>query len=158
MERTYASGHVFLSPDRLGVYLITTEKQGIRQHQFTGGSPLEDELKSVFSIRDDIVMADLSLAEQNACRRTTNRTSTTSIISISHVPLVDWVLLERQESWRLVCLMHFVVKSYEGTLSPQVGVEDTVGGGWHLISQLESSQDIAPNVSIITEKALEMTS
>ncbi len=48
--RSYASGHVFLSPDRVQVYLLTTERDGRTQHQFTGGSPLEEANMQVFTL------------------------------------------------------------------------------------------------------------
>lgn len=34
--RTYSSGHVFLNENATQVFLITTEKEGKTQHQFTG--------------------------------------------------------------------------------------------------------------------------
>ena len=49
--RSYASGHVFISADRAQVYLITTERDGRTQHQFTGGSPLEETNMQVFILK-----------------------------------------------------------------------------------------------------------
>lgn len=36
IDRIYSSGHVFISDDKKQVYLITVEKNGKKQHQFTG--------------------------------------------------------------------------------------------------------------------------
>lgn len=116
--RTYSSGHVFLDETRDKVWLVTTEKDGKIQHQFTGGSPMEDINKEVFYTVDGIVKIHLEKVEDNAVIRTFNRTGAKVTDVWNEIPLVDWVLMENRDEtgadfWKLVCLMHFVVKEYE---------------------------------------------
>lgn len=113
--RTYSSGHVFLDETREKVWLITTEKDGKIQHQFTGGSPMEDINKEVFYTVDGTIKVHLDKVEDNAIIRTLNRTGAKVTEPWNEIPLVDWVLMEGRDEngadfWKLVCLMHYVVK------------------------------------------------
>jgi hypothetical protein len=47
--RTYSSWHIFLSESLDSVYLVTTQKDSNIQHQFTGWSPLEEDVFDVIS-------------------------------------------------------------------------------------------------------------
>lgn len=118
LVRTYSSGHVFLDATCEKVWLVTTEKDGKIQHQFTGGSPMEDINKEVFYTVDVVVKIYLDRVEDNADIRTYNRTGAKVTDVWNEIPLVDWVLMENRDEtggdfWKLVCLMHFVVKEYE---------------------------------------------
>ena len=92
--RSYASGHVFLSADREQVYLITTLRDGRIQHQFTGGSPLEETNIQVFILEGGRVQIQRDKTEENAQIRTYNRTGVTVTSHFNNLPLVDWVLME----------------------------------------------------------------
>lgn len=155
--RIYSSGHIFLDNTREKVYLITTEKNGRRQHQFTGGSPLEEVNKDVFFEIDGTIKIRLDAAEENAEIRTFNRTGVRVTEAYNEIPLVDWVLMENltDNSWKFICLMHWIVKSYTGTLDPKIGTEDVIGGEWFEIDTLSNTLDVAPNVYIVTAKAQE---
>lgn len=160
LVRTYSSGHVFLDETCKKVWLVTTEKDGKIQHQFTGGSPMEDINKEVFYTVDGIIKVHLNKVEDNAIIRTLNRTGARVTESWNEIPLVDWALMEGRdengtEFWKLVCLMHYVVKKYEGELSHIDGVEFTAGGGWYEIDNLPNTPNVAPNAYIVAKKAQE---
>lgn len=119
--RTYSSGHVFLDKTREKIWLLTTEKDGKTQHQFTGGSPMDDINKEVFYTIDGTIKIHIDKVEDNAIIRTYYRTGAKVIEPWNELPLVDWVLMENRDEtgadfWKLICLMHFVVKSYVGIL------------------------------------------
>lgn len=160
--RTYSSGHVFLDETRQKVWLVTTEKDGKIQHQFTGGSPTEEINKEVFYIIDGTVKIHLDKVEDNAIIRTENRTGAKVTEAWNEIPLVDWVLMENRDEtgadfWKLVCLMHFVVKRYEGILSSIDGAEYVTGGDWYAIDELPNTPNVAPNAFIVAKKAQEIT-
>lgn len=80
---------------------------------------------------------------------------------MNEIPLVDWILMENRDEngadfWKLVCLMHFVVKEYEGILGYKNGVEYTVGGDWYSIDALPTTPNVAPNAYIVAKKAQEL--
>lgn len=62
-------------------------------------------------------MFDLDVARDNARTRTLNRTGANVLEEYNEIPLVDWVLLETEgvggNYFKLVCLMHYIVKYYE---------------------------------------------
>lgn len=95
--RTYSSGHVFLDETREKVWLVTTEKDGKIQHQFTGGSPMEDINKEVFYSVDGIMKVHIDTVEDNAIIRTRLRTGATVTEPWNEIPLVDWVLMENKD-------------------------------------------------------------
>lgn len=70
--------------------------------------------------------------EHNAELRTFNRTGVKVTETYNELPTVDRALMEHQHSetgeisWRMVCLLHFAVKTYEGNLTPHIGVEEVV--------------------------------
>lgn len=79
----------------------------------------------------------------------------------NEIPLVDWVLMENRDEtgkdfWKLVCLMHFLVKSYDGILGHKDGVEYVTGGNWYEIDTLRDTLHIAPNAYIVAKKAQEL--
>jgi hypothetical protein len=84
--------------------------------------------REVFFQIDGVVRVRLDAAEDNAELRTYNRTGVQVRDTYNPIPLVDWVLMEsldpqKQPFWKLVCLMHYVVKEFDGVLLPQEGVE-----------------------------------
>ncbi len=160
--RSYSSGHVFLDKTREKVYLLTTEKEGKIQHQFTGGSPLEPVNKEVFYFVDGVAKIHVDKVEDNAIIRTGNRTGAIVTNVYNEIPLVDWVLMEGRDQtgeglWKLVCLMHFVVKKYEWILGYKQGIEDVTGGAWYDIDNLPNIANVAPNAYIVAKKAQEIT-
>jgi hypothetical protein len=160
--RTYSSGHVFLDATREKVWLVTTEKDSKIQHQFTGGSPTEDINKEVFYTVDSTVKIHLDRVEDNAMIRTLNRTGARVTEVHNEIPLVDWVIMESQDEkwesyWKLICLMHYVVRQYEWALSFKNWVEYVTSGDWYAIDDLPSIPHVAPNIFIVAKKARELT-
>lgn len=156
--RTYSSWHVFIDVSKKAVYLVTVKKWDSIQHQFTWGSPLEQDFNNIFYWDFKI---DLYKVEENANTRTQNRTWVKVIDTYNEIPLVDWVLLETKTiDWniyyKLVLLLHFVVKKYEGNLWYCEWVEDVVWGNRYNIDELSTLSNIAPNAIIVTTKALEL--
>lgn len=122
-RRVYASGHVFLSEDNQQVFLVSTQskKDSIPQHQFTGGSPLEEEYKNIIIEENGVYKFDVDKARENARLRAKIRTGVTILEEWnSRDSLVDWIMKEYQDKgksyYKLICLMHFVVKKYQGEL------------------------------------------
>ncbi|MCK9272405.1 hypothetical protein M0P65_02555 [Candidatus Gracilibacteria bacterium] len=157
--RVYSSGHIFLSEDNKKVFLVTTQKDGKIQHQFTGGSPMEEENKEVIFIQDGVYKFDIDKVRNNARIRTENRTGAKIIEEYNNIPLVDWALMENEENgeiyYKLVCLMHFIVKKYEGNLG-HIQTEYTIDGNWYEIDKLPTIPNMAPNAYIVSKKAVEL--
>lgn len=157
IERIYCSWHVFITPNCKQVYLIKISKNWYDQRQFTWWSPKEDFLKTTHYIKDGILQFDLEKIEHNAWLRTKNRTSVDVTDIYNDIPLVDRVLNENIDSetgekyWKLVFLLHHFVKSYKGSLAPQVGVEDVSDGKWFDIEDLLLLPSISTNAYIITK-------
>lgn len=156
--RIYSSWHVFLSDDKKEVFLVTTEKNGKIQHQFTWWSPLEEENQEVIYKDNGVYSFDIEKVRNNARIRTQNRTWVEVIKEYNKNPLVDWVLMENEENWeiyyKLVCLMHFIVKKYEWILS-FTWKENTIWGKWYKINELPNIKNIAPNAFIVSKSAVE---
>lgn len=154
--RVYSSGHIFLSEDKNNVFLVTTQKKGRIQHQFTGGSPIESENKEVIIKEDGVYMFDITKVRNNARIRTHNRTWVTITSEYNVDPLVDRALIEQEENgniyYKLVCLMHFVVESYDGDLS-YTDQENVIWGQWYEIDTLPQQADIAPNAYVMSVAA-----
>ncbi len=140
--RTYSSGHVFLDEDCDKVFLVTVEKNGKTQHQFTWGSPTEKEFSDIIykdkKDKDGKIKVNITKVEDNALQRTLNRTWVEVIEPYNDQPLVDWVLMEQKDDsgetfWRMVLLMHFYV-----------------------INELPNIPHIAANAHIVTEKARDL--
>lgn len=163
IKRVYASWHVFLSDDLREVYLVTKEKDGTIQHQFTGWSPLEEEFKDVIRKEDGIYRFDIATVRANARLRTKKRTWVIVTDEYNEHPLVDWVLMENKNAetwesyWKLVCLMHFIVKEYTWTLAA-TGEEYAVSGARYPIENLDNQANIAPNAHLVSRKAVEEVS
>lgn len=105
----------------------------------------------------------LEKVEDNALIRTNKRTGVIVTDTYNTIPLVDWALMENEDEtgntyWNLVCLMHFVVKTYEGQLGANVGTEDVIGADWYSIDDLLDIPFVAPNAYIVTKKAQEIIS
>lgn len=94
MVRTYASGHVFIDETKTKVFLVSTERDGKVQHQFTGGSPMEEINRDVIFRVDGKFKFHLDKVEDNAVLRTLNRTGARVVESYNEIPLVDWVCME----------------------------------------------------------------
>jgi len=161
--RSYASGHVFFSDDLQQVYLTQTEKHGNRQLQFTGWAPLEEANKDVVMNVDWEITFHLGKVEENALLRTAKRVWVDVLEHRNEKPLVDRVAIEMIDAewvrlWRLVCLLHYIVKSYRGVLHPKVGVEDVIGGGWYDVADVlvHGNPEYAPNADIVVKKSLEI--
>lgn len=161
--RTYSSGHGFFNEEHTKVFLLTVEKKWTKQVQFTWGSPLEEINKDVVFHKDRQIQFHLWKIEENALIRTKNRTWVDVLSHWNELPLVDWALIENtNDEWktyrRLVCLLHYIVKSYEGKLEAQIWVEDVIGGQRYDIQDIidNNVEHIAPNASIIIQKALEI--
>ncbi len=157
--RVYSSGHVFIDNTKKEVFLVTTDKNWKVQHQFTWWSPLEDENKEVIIQESWAFKFDLEKVRANARIRTKNRTWVTIIEEYNEKPLVDWALIENKEDgevyYKLVCLMHFIVKKYEWILSATWD-ENTIAWNWYVIDDLPDTKNIAPNAYIVSKKALEI--
>lgn len=156
--RVYSSWHIFLSEDRRKVFLVTTEKNWKVQHQFTWWSPLEEENQEVIYKDNKIYNFNIQKVRNNAKIRTQNRTWVEIIEEYNENPLFDWALMENEENWeiyyKLVCLMHFIVKKYEWILS-FTWKENTIWGKWYKIDELPNIKNIAPNVYIVSKSAVE---
>ncbi|MCP4524025.1 MAG: hypothetical protein GY828_07455 [Candidatus Gracilibacteria bacterium] len=162
IERIYSSGHVFLDEDHKKVFLVTTKKGDKIQHQFTGGAPLEDKNKNVIHNVEGGYSFDIEKVRDNARTRTNTRIGVQVTEEYNEKPLVDWALMEMVDEnsesyYKLVCLMHFIVKKYEGILSAS-GKENAVDAQWYPIENLDSVDNIAPNASLVTQKAVEYIS
>ena len=157
--RVYASWHIFLDNDRKKVFLVTVDKNWKIQHQFTWWSPLEEENKNVIYKENWAYKFDIKKVRNNARIRTKNRTSVDVIEEHNKNPLVDWVLMEQEENWenyyKLVCLMHFIVKKYNWKLT-YTWKENTIWWTWYEIENLPNTKNIAPNAYIVSKKSLEM--
>lgn len=159
--RVYSSGHIFLDEKREKVFLVTTQKNWKTQHQFTWWSPLEDENKEVIFQEKWVYKFDISKVRNNARIRTKNRTWVDVVEEYNQKPLVDWALMENEENWevyyKLVCLMHFIVKKYDWTLSFTWN-EDTIWCKWYDIDKLPDTKNIAPNAYVVSKRASDMLS
>lgn len=155
IRRIYSSGHVFLDESWEKVYLVEVEKNGTRHFQFTGWSPKEEVNKKAYHIVDDVLKIDLWVVESNAEVRTNKRTAVQVTDAYNDLPSIDRVLIEKQddktqEKYRsLVCLMHFLVKTYEGDLTPQVWEEAVIWWDRISLEDIERRSDIAPNVWVV---------
>lgn len=113
---------------------MTVEKGDNKQVQFTGGSPLEETHQQVVYKIGREVKFYLSKVEENAIARTKNRTGVEVIDHYNETPLVDWALMESTDDegnsyWKLVCLLHYIVKKSSGRLKAQKGMENVTEGG-----------------------------
>lgn len=160
ITRVYSSGHVFISEDKRQVFLVTVSKNDRQQIQFTGGSPLEEGLKNVVVHDNWIIKMNIMRIEDNADLRTYNRTGTEVTESYNEIPTVDRVMFEKEDKeWNkfrsLVLLMHFVVKSYKWILSYNL-TENITDWQRYDLDKLSENPLIAPNVSIVVNKSLEI--
>ena len=157
--RVYSSWHIFLDENKEKVYLVTVDKYWKIQHQFTWWSPLEEENKNVIYKENWVYKFDIEKVRNNARIRTKNRTSVDVLEEYNQNPLVDWVLMEQEENWenyyKLVCLMHFIVKKYSWNLT-YTWEENTIWWDWYEIDNLPNIDNVAPNAYIISKKTLEM--
>ena len=158
--RVYASWHIFIDINWKQVLLVTTEKNWKIQHQFTWWSPLEEENKKVIFADGWVYKFDLKKVRNNARIRTKNRTSVLVTEEYNEQnPIVDFVLMETEEDgeiyYKLICLIHFVVKKYEWILTC-TWQEDSIDLTRYDIDKLQNTLNIAPNVYIVTKKALEI--
>ena len=117
--------------------------------------------KEVFYLVDGTMKIHLEKVEDNAIIRTYNRTGVKVTDVWNEIPLVDCVLMENRDEtgadfWKLVCLMHFVVKEYEWILGHKDGVEYVTGGNWYEIDNLPNTKNVAPNAYIVASKAREI--
>ena len=159
--RVYSSGHVFIDENKENVFLVTTDKDWIIQHQFTGWSPLEEINQDIIYTIDWTIKFNLLKIEDNANTRTFNRTWVNVIENWNEIPFVDWVFMERLDEsskiyYRLICLLHFAVKKYEWELEFKKWTEGIIGWKWFNIEKLPETPNTAPNAYIVTKKALEI--
>lgn len=162
--RTYSSGHIFIEKvhgntyedkNYWNVYLITTNKNWITQHQFTGWSPIEEKYKDIFIEKNWIYKLDLNKARENARVRTKNRTWAQVLSEYNKRPIIDWVLIEKNDYYKLVCLMHFIAKDYEWFIDC-TWKENTIEWKFYNIEELDLLWNKAPNVKLVTNKSLEI--
>ncbi|EKE28477.1 MAG: hypothetical protein ACD_3C00054G0017 [uncultured bacterium (gcode 4)] len=157
--RIYSSWHIFLYEDLQKVFLVTTSKDWKIQHQFTWWSPLEDENKEVITNQNWVYRFDLEKVRANARIRTLNRTWVEVTEEYNEVPLVDWALMENEENWeiyyKLVCLMHFIVKGYNWKLWFTMN-EYVIWWDWYEIDQLPNIPNVAPNAYVVSKNAQEI--
>lgn len=158
--RVYSSGHVFLSDNKKQVYLVTTEKDWKIQHQFTGWSPLEEENKEVIFKKNWVYKFDIEKVRNNARIRTKKRILVKILEEYNEKPLVDWVLMENEENWeiyyKIVCLMHFIVKKYDWIISP---TWQKICSFCYLVWYRKIAREtpkVAPNAYIVSKKAVEI--
>lgn len=157
IKRVYSSGHVFLDALWEQVFLVEVEKSGVHHFQFTWWSPKEKENERAYYMVDRVLKFDLWVMQSNAYMRTKNRTSV-EVKSVNNLaPCVDRVLIEKYDEetnkwyWNLVCLIHFLVKEYDGELQSQIWTESVIWWEWIPIDQLDNRDDIAPNVPTVIE-------
>ena len=157
--RVYSSWHVFISDDRKKVFLVTIEKNWKIQHQFTWWSPLEEANFDVIFKKEGKYKFDIKKVRKNAIIRTKNRTWVDVLEEYNKKPIVDWVFIENEEDgeiyYKLVCLMHFIVKEYEGILL-NTWIENTIDWRWYNIDDLQNIRNVAPNAYIVSKKAVEL--
>lgn len=157
--RIYSSGHVFLSDDNEKVFLVTTQKDGKSQHQFTGWSPLEEENKNVIFKENWVYKFDIEKVRNNARIRTKNRTWVDITEEYNQRPIVDWALMENMEDekiyYKIVCLMHFVVKKFDGILG-FTDSEYVIDWQWYKIDELPNTPNVAPNAYIVSKNARDL--
>lgn len=162
--RTYSSGHVFIEKkywnifmdDKYwNVFLLTTDKNGVNQHQFTWWSPKEEKNKEIFIKDGSVYKFDLEKAKNNARIRTKIRTWVKVLNEYNKKPLVDWVLIEKNDYYKLVCLIHFIAKDYEWFLDCTLK-ENTIEWKFYSIEELSLLENKAPNVEIISNYALKL--
>lgn len=163
IRRIYSSWHVLFNEDRTQIFLTTIEKNGNKQTQFPGGSPREDENKNVVYNVGREIKFYLNKVEENAMIRTKNRTGLKVVDHYNTTPMVDRVLMESLDAdgnpyWKLVCLLHYIVKNSTGKVKAQKGKEDIVDGQWVDIDNILSGSVpyIAPNAKLIVMKSFEM--
>lgn len=161
IKRVYSSWHCFIDDSKQKVFLVTTDKNWKIQHQFTWWSPHEKEFSDIiFKDDDGKIKIDLFKSKKNAITRTFLRTWAQVKEHYNDLPLVDWVMMEITENWenyyKLVLLLHYIVKKYEGILWFNKWVEDVIDGKWYEISSLNSTPNISANASIVCKKALEL--
>ncbi len=163
LVRTYSSGHGFFSDDFSQIYLVTTQKKWKEQVQFTGWSPLEDANKDVVIADGWEIKFHLGKIKENALIRAKKRVWVDIIDHRNDLPLVDRALMENKDEEgntyrRLVCLLHYIVKTYEGVLTPQIGVEEVIWWQRYAVSDILERKipNLAPNADIIVKKALEI--
>lgn len=162
--RTYSSWHGFFSPDLSNIFLVTTQKDEKKpQVQFTGGSPLEENNQQVTARNAQWeIVFNLAKIEENALIRTKNRVGVDVLENMFELPLVDWVLMENKTEeehyYRLVALFHYVVKSYNGVLTPIIGSEWVIWWQRYNVDDVltRKIEWLAPNADVIVKKALEM--
>lgn len=157
--RVYSSWHIFLNEDKTEVYLLTTQKDEKIQHQFTWWSPLEEENKNIIVIQDWVYKFDIEKVRKNARIRTKIRTWVEILEEYNKNPLVDWVFMENTDEngevyYKLVCLMHFIVKKYTWNLW-YTNNEYVIWWNWYKIKDLPNTKNIAPNAYIVSKKAIE---
>lgn len=156
--RTYASWHVFISEDLKQVYLLTTNKDGKIQHQFTWWSPTEEINKDVVINDNWIFKFNIIKVKNNARIRAKLRTWVDIIEEFNDRPIVDWVLMENEVNWerffRLVCLMHFIVEKYKWELG-YTNSEYVIDWKWYNIEDLPNTPNVSPNAYIVSKKCLE---
>ncbi len=157
ITRVYSSWHIFISNDKEKVFLVTTEKNSIIQNQFTWWSPLEEQNKQVIFKEKWFYKFDIEKVRENAKIRTKNRTWVEVLEEYNKKPIVDWVLIENEDSYKLVCLMHFIVKKYKWNLSYFLN-ENVIWWKFYKIDDLSNIQNIAPNAYIVSKKAVELLS
>jgi len=157
--RIYSSWHIFFSEDLEKVFLVSTMRDWKIQHQFTWWSPLEEENKDVIIKDNWVYRFNLEKVKANAKIRTENRIGIKIIEEYNEVPLVDWVLMENEEDWikyyKLICLMHFIVKKYEWNLW-FTWKENTVWADWYTIDELPFTEQVAANAYVVSKSAQEI--
>jgi len=122
---------------------------------------MEEKYKNVFiKGEDDIYRLDMNKILENARVRTRNRTSVEVIEEYNPSnPIVDWVLMEVQKDkeryYKLVCLIHFVVKVYRWELK-FTWKENTIDWKWYKIKDLPNIPNIAPNAYIVCQEAIKL--
>lgn len=162
IQRVYASGHVFISDDMRKVFLVIVDKYNKQQPQFTWWSPLEEWLMDVIVNDHGVIKMNLMKIEDNAVLRARIRTWVEVTESYNEIPIVDWVMMQKSDSEgnkfrSLVLLTHFVVKSYKWDLWYNL-TENVIDGKRYDIDTLSQNPSIAPNVILVTNKALEIIS
>lgn len=158
--RIYSSWHVFLSENKKQVFLVTTEKNWKIQHQFTWWSPLEEENIDVIINKDGKYSFNIEKVRKNAEIRTKNRTWVKVLEDFNDKPIVDWALMENEDEngevyYKLVCLMHFIVKKYEWVLWFTWN-ENVTDWKWYNIDDLPNIKNVAPNAYIVSKKSVEL--
>lgn len=162
INKLYSSGFVFLRESEINwleVFLLTTKKNWKLQHQFTGGSQLEEKYEHIFQNNDEWdLIIDMKLVLWNAERNLYERINVTKVNLKSEKPTADWVMKPSSDwkSWDLIFLISFLGDNdFEWELRfNKDNSKNVVDWKWYSVDWLDSTEWLAPNIVAVTEELI----